>query len=130
RVEGVSAVSVNLATDRASVTFDPGETDPASLTAAVKTAGYDVGESDVVLPVTGMTCASCVRRVERALAKVDGVESVNVNLATEEATVRTIAGAADRDALVAAVERAGYGVRPQESPSSAETAEDAREAEK
>ncbi|MBI3155574.1 MAG: heavy metal translocating P-type ATPase [Burkholderiales bacterium] len=62
----------------------------------------------LTLPIAGMTCASCVRRVERALAAVPGVEGAEVNLATEAATVR--APAVDPAALVAAVERAGFTV--------------------
>ncbi|MHB8190939.1 MAG: heavy metal translocating P-type ATPase [Ferrimicrobium sp.] len=61
----------------------------------------------IVLNVTGMTCASCVGRVERALAKVDGVAEARVNLATEAAEV-TVSGLVDNDALVDAVHAAGY----------------------
>ncbi len=63
------------------------------------------------LPIDGMTCASCVARVERALQKVPGVVSAEVNLATEKAEV-TLAGAGgDAAALIAAVENAGYSTR-------------------
>jgi Cu+-exporting ATPase len=62
------------------------------------------------LPITGMTCASCVRTVERALGKAPGVLGVNVNLATEKATVRYLPGSVRRADLIGAVERAGYGV--------------------
>ncbi|MCC7366339.1 MAG: heavy metal translocating P-type ATPase, partial [Dehalococcoidia bacterium] len=69
-------------------------------------------ESPVRLAVRGMTCASCVRRVERALAGVPGVEQASVNLATEEATVSFLEGATPpAAALEAAVERAGYSLR-------------------
>lgn len=61
------------------------------------------------LSIQGMTCASCVGRVEKALKKVDGVEQANVNLATEQAVVESSAPL-DRAALVKAVERAGYDV--------------------
>ena len=61
------------------------------------------------LPIQGMTCASCVGRVEKALARVEGVASVTVNLATERAEIQP-AGAVDSAALVQAVERAGYRV--------------------
>jgi Cu+-exporting ATPase len=60
------------------------------------------------LAITGMTCASCVRSVETALAHVPGVASAEVNLANERATVR-LAAAVEPGALVHAVERAGYG---------------------
>src|SRR5918995_80666 len=64
------------------------------------------------LIIDGMTCASCVRRVERALAKVDGVQEANVNLATERAAVRFDPATADVDALTAAVAKAGYHAEP------------------
>ena len=62
------------------------------------------------LPITGMTCASCVRTVERAINKKPGILSVNVNLATEKATVAYVPGAVRRSDIVHAVENAGYGV--------------------
>jgi len=68
---------------------------------------------EIVVPVTGMTCASCVRRVERALTKVEGVEGASVNLAIEKATVVYDPGRADLATMHAAIERAGYGVRTQ-----------------
>lgn len=67
--------------------------------------------STVTLAIDGMTCASCVRRVERALAKVPGVETARVNLATERADVTVATGPGDRDQLIAAVRRAGYEAR-------------------
>jgi Cu+-exporting ATPase len=73
---------------------------------------------EIVLPIDGMTCASCVNRIERFLRKADGVLDANVNLATEQATVRVDPALAGRAELVAAVERAGYDVRPE--PSQAE----------
>ncbi|HWC31076.1 MAG TPA: heavy metal translocating P-type ATPase [Dehalococcoidia bacterium] len=65
----------------------------------------------LTIGVDGMTCASCVARVERALKKVPGVDSANVNLATEKATVSYDATAAEVDALMAAIENAGYDPR-------------------
>ena len=66
---------------------------------------------ELTLPISGMTCASCVRRVERALSKVDGVAAANVNLATEKAQVRFTSAPVGLPALRAAVEKAGYGLR-------------------
>ena len=66
---------------------------------------------EALLPIEGMTCASCVRRVEKALAKLPGVESAAVNLATEQATVRFNPAMVGRDEFRQAVERAGYGIR-------------------
>ena len=73
---------------------------------------------EIVLPIEGMTCASCVNRIERFLNKTDGVVEANVNLATERATVTVNPAVAGRSELVAAVEAAGYDVRPEAAPTS------------
>ncbi len=106
-VPGVTTASVNLATERAEVTGVA--LDRAALVKAVEDAGYDVPAKPIDLAIEGMTCASCVARVERALASVPGVASATVNLATERATVR---GSADVAALTRAVADAGYDARP------------------
>src|SRR5690348_4433472 len=67
--------------------------------------------TEIQLPIDGMTCGSCVNRIERFLRATDGVEEANVNLATEMATIRYLPDIADKDRLVAAVEAAGYDVR-------------------
>jgi Cu+-exporting ATPase len=61
--------------------------------------------------VTGMTCAACVRRIEKSLSKVDGVASASVNLATEQATVVYDPAQVSFDAMRGAVDAAGYGIR-------------------
>lgn len=129
KVEGVGEASVNLATERATVSFDPATVNLDTLTDAIEKAGYGVRREEAVLPVGGMTCASCVRRVEKALLKVPGVESAAVNLATERATVSYYPGEASRDDLRTAVERAGYEVReaPAAKSEAEDSAEDARE---
>src|SRR5687767_9425201 len=71
----------------------------------------DTPTQEITFPVTGMTCASCVRRIEKALNKVEGVEQANVNLATEKATVSFDPAVVTPAQMQAAVERAGYGVR-------------------
>ena len=110
RVPGVQAASVNLATEQAAVTYDAAQVSPTQLQAAVESAGYGVVTEQREFPVTGMTCASCSMRVEKALRKVPGVLDANVNLAAEHATVSYSPATADWDDLKAAVERAGYGV--------------------
>ena len=109
-VPGVSEASVNLATEAASVRAD-GSVGLEALRAAVVKAGYGVAEQNVQLLIEGMTCASCVARVEKALKKVPGVLSAEVNLATESATVTMVGGVATAEQLAAAVEKAGYAAR-------------------
>ena len=109
-VPGVHEVAVNLATETASVQAEP-EVEPDRLAAAVEQAGYGVGRDTIDLAIEGMTCASCVSRVEKALARVPGVVSAEVNLATEAAQVSVLRGAVARSKLEAAVRAAGYGVR-------------------
>jgi P-type Cu+ transporter len=105
KVPGVERATVNLATERAQVTTDSSVM-PGALVEAVKRAGYEVPQSSTTFNVGGMTCASCVSRVEKALRRVPGVTDAVVNLATETATVRGIG--VGEDALVAAVAKAGY----------------------
>ncbi|MDO8767611.1 MAG: heavy metal translocating P-type ATPase, partial [Burkholderiaceae bacterium] len=109
-IPGVSEASVNLATEAATVRADQGVALNA-LRAAVEKAGYTVGEQTVQLSIEGMTCASCVARVEKALLKVPGVTSAQVNLATETAEVKLASRDLDVSALTAAVAKAGYAAR-------------------
>lgn len=110
KTPGVAEANVNYATERAHVNFDPVQVNINDMIARIDRAGYGVAQASIDLPITGMTCASCVRNVERALGKASGVLSVNVNLATEKAHVAYLPGSTRRAELVEAVERAGYGV--------------------
>ncbi|WP_426247747.1 heavy metal translocating P-type ATPase [Pseudomonas sp. TWR3-1-1] len=105
KVPGVTAVSVNLATEQARVEA-PADSLPA-LVEAVAHAGYSVPSHSLELSIGGMTCASCAGRVEKALAKVAGVKSVSVNLASERAHVDLL-GHVDPAVLIEAVGQAGY----------------------
>jgi len=104
-VPGVAEASVNLATEQASVQGDAA-LDLGALTAAIHKAGFEVGTEQQELQIGGMSCASCVGRVEKALNKVPGVLSASVNLATERATVRVLSNVPVA-VLQQAVERAG-----------------------
>jgi len=88
---GVSDVAVNLATERASLRA-PSTLDRHSLVAAVEKAGYSVTSESREFEIQGMTCASCVSRVEKALKGVAGVVEAEVNLATERAAIRSTIG--------------------------------------
>ena len=86
---------------------------PAPTPGADSAAG---SASEVTFPVTGMTCASCVRRIEKALGKVEGVREAGVNLATEKAKVTYDPSLVGPDQLAKAVEKAGYGVGAMPAP--------------
>lgn len=106
-VDGVSDVSVNLAAETAQFASD----DPASLTKAAQALdelGYPARKSKVTLNIASMSCASCVGRVDKAIADVPGVLSVSVNLAAETATVEYLEGAASLSEITAASAAIGY----------------------
>ena len=140
KVPGVENAAVNLAMERATVNYDPETATIAQIVQAVERAGYGVGElppepavtpaspaqqtgngaadvarlgagpAEAILPIEGMTCASCVRRVEKSLATVPGVADASVNFATEQAVVRFDPVTTTLGDLRAAVEKAGYRV--------------------
>ncbi len=129
KLPGVAAVSVNLATERAAVTF-AGTPDPQAIVQAIEQAGYEVPEIDVELGVKGMTCASCVGHVEKALSGLSGVTAASVNLATERASIRYRSGIVALADLETAIRRAGYTPRRLETDAAAPDREAAaREAE-
>lgn len=109
-VPGVEEAAVNLATEKATVTFKEDQVKLGGLKKAVEDVGYDVPVERVELGVTGMSCASCVAKVERALLEVPGVLSASVNLATEKATVSYLSGEAGRSDFRRAIEAIGYQV--------------------
>ena len=86
-VPGVQSAAVNLATERADITFTDWANSQGAVS-AIEKAGYNVREETTELAIEDMTCASCVGRVEKALAKIPGVLEATVNLATERARVR------------------------------------------
>lgn len=107
KVDGVEQANVNLATEQA-VVESSAPLDRAALVKAVERAGYDVVvAAPIELSIDGMTCASCVARVEKALKKVPGVQQANVNLATEQAWVEADT-TVSADKLIQAIRKAGY----------------------
>ncbi|WFR78484.1 heavy metal translocating P-type ATPase [Janthinobacterium rivuli] len=120
-VPGVTQASVNLATEVAKITSDT-PIPLATLQAAVEKAGYTVAQREIDLNIAGMTCASCVGRVEKALLKVPGVLAASVNLATESARIK-VTGGLEAGTLIAAIDKAGYVAKlPAASQSSAPAA--------
>jgi Cu+-exporting ATPase len=91
KLQGVQTASVNLASEKLTLTYDETAVNPEAVVAAVENAGYGargvpVGKT-VSFPIDGMTCAACVRAIERGLSKMEGIESATVNLATEKANI-------------------------------------------
>ncbi len=121
RVAGIASARVNLATERAAI---EGTAPLATLIEAVGKAGYAVPEGRFELGIAGMTCATCAGRVERALRRLPGVLEAQVNLASERASVRAVAGT-EEAALAEAIRRAGYSLR--DSAPEARAAEGGRE---
>ena len=120
KVPGVAAASVNLANEQVRIEGD--DLGVATLIEAVQKAGYGVPLQSIELNIEGMTCASCVGRVERALLKVPGVRSAAVNLASERAHVEVI-GTLDTAVLIQAIEAAGYKASASDQQQPAQDAE-------
>jgi P-type Cu+ transporter len=112
KLDGVTEQNVNLVTELMTVTFDENKLTEADLIKAVEKAGYEASEvsdsKEVTIPIAGMTCASCSKAVERALGKLAGVESVNVNLATEKASVKYNPEKVRLSEIKQAINKAGY----------------------
>jgi len=116
--QGIEQAQVNFASETASVEYDPEKIDLAAIKDSISQVGYGTATRKSIFPVRGMTCASCVARVEEALKSVPGVVTVSVNLASEKATVEYIEGTEIAD-LRRVVKDAGY-----EMGAEAETLED------
>jgi Cu+-exporting ATPase len=115
QMPGVQSVTVNFATETAHVEYDPGLISVADLQKKVRDIGYEAfaddasaGGKKTTIAIGGMTCAACVRRVENALKKIEGVREASVNLATGRATVTHEPRWAGIDTLAKLVEDNGY----------------------
>jgi Cu+-exporting ATPase len=87
KTEGIAQAKVNFASEQASIEYDPSKVTLARIKDTISELGYGIATKKSIFPVMGMTCASCVARVEKALSDIPGVVSVGVNLASEKATV-------------------------------------------
>ena len=109
---GVEQADVSFASEKASIKYDPTKVDLTKIKDTVSELGYKVATKKSIFPVGGMTCASCVARVEEALSSVPGVISASVNLASEKATVEYLEGTGLAD-MRRAVKGAGYELGPE-----------------
>ncbi|MBL8524633.1 MAG: copper-translocating P-type ATPase [Betaproteobacteria bacterium] len=107
RLPGIDAASVNLATEKATLRAKAA-IDVGNAVAAIEKAGYGVPLETQDFAVGGMTCASCVGRVEQAITRLPGVMKATVNLATEQANVQFIPSVSGAAQIVDAINKAGY----------------------
>ncbi|WP_045175786.1 heavy metal translocating P-type ATPase [Anaerocellum danielii] len=114
KVEGVSSASVNFATEKLVVEYDETKTNLEKIKEAVKKAGYDVKDvpdettKDVIIPIGGMSCASCARAIEKSISKLPGIKEVSVNFATEKARVVYDPSKVRLSEIKEAIRKAGY----------------------
>lgn len=112
KLPGINQASVNFASEKLFVEYDNSNLDLSDIKASVTKIGYEVAEksanTDVTIPIGGMTCAACARRVEKAIGKLEGVEQSSVNFATEKATVAYDPQKVRLSAIKSAIEKAGY----------------------
>jgi Cu+-exporting ATPase len=107
-VGGVSRATVNFAAERATILFNPEQTDLSHFVEKVKDLGYGTRVEKVVLPIQGMTCASCVNKVEKTIRSLKGVIHANVNLATERASIEYLPEIVSIRDFKTAIQGAGY----------------------
>jgi P-type Cu+ transporter len=113
KLAGVQQASVNLATEKLTITFDENELTIEEIKKAVDEAGYKavIEMEKKTFSVTGMTCASCVQSVEKATRKLDGVKESTVNMATEKMVIEYDSAVASVSDITNAVANAGYAAR-------------------
>ena len=114
-LEGVISTHVNFAAEVASIEFDPQKISADQFPMVIEKLGFEVPRLSKTFPVEGMTCASCVSRVEKKLSSLQGVHAVDVNLATEQVLVDYISALVDFESLRSALEEAGYRLLPENS---------------
>jgi Cu+-exporting ATPase len=112
KLDGAIEVNVNLATEKMTIQFDEKKIDTEKIKMTVSKAGYEaleeVENKEIAVPISGMTCASCAKAVEKAVGKLDGVESVTVNFATEKALVHYNPKLVRLSEIKQAIAKAGY----------------------
>ena len=112
KLSGISQANVNLASEKLFVEYDSSALELSAIKAAVSKIGYEVVEksenANVTIPIGGMTCAACAKRIEKVVGKLEGVISTSVNFATEKATVTYDPQKVRMSAIRAAIEKAGY----------------------
>ncbi|NLX92531.1 MAG: heavy-metal-associated domain-containing protein, partial [Clostridiales bacterium] len=113
KLDGVTQAAVNTATEKLTVAYDESKVSEATIQEAIEKIGFGVvaelpQTTSVVIPIAGMTCAACSARIEKMIAKMDGVTAATVNLATEKATVEYDRKKVKLSAIKQTIEKLGY----------------------
>ncbi|GKZ11979.1 hypothetical protein ANS017_33630 [Paraclostridium bifermentans] len=112
KLDGIETANVNIATDKATITYDGSKVKLSQIKGAIEKAGYKVVDEakQIDIKIEGMTCQSCAKAVERGIKKLDGIKSVNVNIATDKATIQYDGSKVKLSQIKGAIEKAGYKV--------------------
>jgi Cu+-exporting ATPase len=129
KLPGVEKAAVNLATEKANVSYDPAQVSLNEIAQKVEALGYQVVTDKVELKISGMTCAACSGRIEKSLKKLPGVVNAVVNLAVEKATVEFYSGVVSVGDIKARIEKAGFGAHDIADAAQADKEKQTREAE-
>ncbi|MFZ5353730.1 MAG: heavy metal translocating P-type ATPase [Bacillota bacterium] len=112
KLDGISEINVNLATEKMTVQYDEQKSNTEFIKSAVTKAGYEAKEEmdikEITVPISGMTCAACAKAIERAVGKLTGIESVNVNFAIEKAMIKYDPKAVRLSEIKQVIAKAGY----------------------
>lgn len=109
KMDGVESATVNLATEKSVVHYDPQKTSPHAIEQKIEKLGYGVVKEKLELNITGMTCAACSARIEKGLGRLQGVASANVNLALEKGTFEYYTADVAPADIIARIEKLGFG---------------------
>ncbi|WP_040286266.1 heavy metal translocating P-type ATPase [Sporosarcina koreensis] len=113
KMEGVDSANVNFALESTTVRYDPEKANVRDFTEKIEKLGYGVVFDKAEFDITGMTCAACANRIEKRIARMDGVAEAAVNFAVETLTVRYNSGQITPQDMMAAVKKMGYELHPQ-----------------
>ncbi len=112
KLEGVSESNVNLSTERLLIEYDEDKVGFEDISGAIRKAGYGAekenNEREVIIPIGGMTCASCAKAVEKAVGRIDGVILSSVNIATEKLTAKYDPEVTRLSEIKSSIKKAGY----------------------
>ncbi|WP_371379805.1 heavy metal translocating P-type ATPase [Sporomusa aerivorans] len=129
KLPGVAKAAVNLAVEKAAITYDPAQVTLTEIAQKVEAIGFQVITDKVELKISGMTCAACSGRIERSLKKLPGVVNAVVNLAVEKATVEFYPGVTGISDIKDRIEKAGFGAHDLADTAEVDQEKQTREAE-